>query len=169
MRHLFAKTVVAPLSVASVSLFYFLRYPRPPSHGPTDGDHEMFSRSREDYLSQLPTQALLRGLFVHSFCTHPRLVDLGIYLMKSQRWPNPIFEPLVRHTFFAQFCGYLVCALYSDSTAEKPERKPSVLVLSSRPAELFPFSVIQRRPPTPRLRSRPLNWRRFAAFKLSAR
>lgn len=105
MRHLFGKLVAAPVTVVSVSLGYFLRYPRPPSAGPVDSENELFLQSREDHLALLPPKAILRGLFVHSFCTHPRLVDLGIYIMKSQRPSNPVFDSLIRHTFFAQFCG----------------------------------------------------------------
>src|SRR5277367_2032122 len=104
MRRLFTKFVLAPVSVTSVSLLYFLRYPRPPNHGPIDSDDEMFLQSREDHLAHLPTKTLFRGLFVHSFCTHPRLVDLGIDLIKAQQRPNPIFDSLLRNTFFAQFC-----------------------------------------------------------------
>ena len=105
MRNLFAKLVAAPVTVTSVSVLYFLRYPRPPTTGPVDSEDELFTQSREDHLSQLPTKAILRGLFVHSFCTHARLVDLGIYLMKSRPRSNSIFDSLIRHTFFAQFCG----------------------------------------------------------------
>src|SRR5271154_804963 len=106
MRRLFTKFVFAPVSVTTASFLYFVRYPRPPSHGPIDSDDEMFLQSREDHLAQLPTKTLLRGLFVHSFCTHPRLVDLGIHLMKAQNRPNPVFDSLIRHTFLAQFCGF---------------------------------------------------------------
>ena len=106
-RHLFRKVVAASLGAGGVSLVYFLRYPRLPANGHLDADNELFVRSRDAYLAQLPTKSLLRSLFVHSFCTHPHLVDLGIQIMKGQHRSIPILDCIVRHTFFAHFCGYI--------------------------------------------------------------
>lgn len=106
MKHLFRRLVVAPLGVGVVSSVYFFRYPRLPHPGPADADNELFLRSRDEYLAQLSTKTLLRSLLVHSFCTHPRLVDLGIEIMKGQQRSIPILDSIIRHTFFAHFCGY---------------------------------------------------------------
>lgn len=104
MRHLFRRFIVAPLGVTAASLAYLIRYPRPPQQGPPDADNEVFAYSREERLTQLPTKILLRSLFVHSFCSHPRLVDLGISTMKSGH-SNFLLDGIIRHTFFAHFCG----------------------------------------------------------------
>lgn len=106
MKHLLRRFIVAPLGVGGVSLFYFLRYPRLPSIRPLDADNEMFKHSRDEHLARLPTTILLRRLFVHAFCTHPRLVDFGIWIMKTQRGSVPVLDSIIRHTFFVQFCGY---------------------------------------------------------------
>src|SRR5271169_4622134 len=114
MKHLFRRLVVAPLGLGSVSLYYFLRYPRLPNGGPLDADNEMFLGSRQESLARLPTKTLLRSLFVHAFCTHPRLVDLGIQIMKSERRSTPLLETIIRHTFFAQFCGFIILLIEVD-------------------------------------------------------
>jgi hypothetical protein len=106
MKHLRRRFAIAPLGVGGFSLFYFLRYPRLPSIGPLDADNEIFKHSRDDHLARLPTTTLLRRLFVHAFCAHPRFVDIGIWIMKTQQRPFPILDSIIRHTFFAQFCGY---------------------------------------------------------------
>ena len=106
MKHLLRRFVVGPLSVGGVSLFYFLRYPRLPSAGPLDADNEIFQHSRDEHLARLPTTTLLRSLFIHAFCTHPRLVDFGIWVMKAQQGRVPFLDFIIRHSFFAQFCGY---------------------------------------------------------------
>ena len=106
MNRFLRRFVFAPLGVGGVSLFYFLRYPRLPSVGLLDADNEMFQHSRDKHLARLPTTTLLRKLFVHALCTHPRLVDIGIWIMKAQQQPIPVLDSVIRHTFFAQFCGY---------------------------------------------------------------
>jgi hypothetical protein len=105
MKHLFRRAVVAPLALGSASLLYLLRFPRPPRNGPPDSDHEMFRHARAEYLAQMPTTQLLRSLFVHSFCSHSRLVDIGMWVMKSPSLQNPVFDYVIRQTFFAEFCG----------------------------------------------------------------
>lgn len=105
MNHLFRRAVVVPLAVGSASLLYLLRFPRPPRNGPRDSDHEMFRHARAEYLAQMPTNQLLRSLFVHSFCSHPHLVDFGMWVMKSPSLQNPVFDSIIRNTFFAEFCG----------------------------------------------------------------
>ena len=106
MKRLLRNFVIAPLGVGTVSLAYFLRYPRPRSWEQPEADNAMFSRSRDGYLPRLPMGTLLRGLFVHSFCAHQRLVDLGILMMKAhQKRHVPVLDTFLRHTFFAQFCG----------------------------------------------------------------
>jgi hypothetical protein len=85
---------------------YFTRYPRPPDSGPPDADHVLFTQAKGVYLAQLPTRTLLRSLFVHSFCTHPRLVDFGIWIMNAREGLSvPVLDSIIRHTFFAHFCG----------------------------------------------------------------
>ena len=107
MKSIFRTFVLAPLGIGGASLFYLVRYPRPPKTGPPDAENELFKQSRGDYLGQLSTKTLLRSLFVHSFCTHPRLVDAGIKLMNAREGTAvPILDPIIRHTFFAHFCGY---------------------------------------------------------------
>src|SRR5271163_2822520 len=103
----FTKFVLIPSGVGAVSLVYFLRFPRPPASRALDADDVIFLRTRPERLTQIPTNILLRNLFVHSFCTHPRLVDLGIYLVNNQSWSIPFLSPIIRHSFFKHFCGYL--------------------------------------------------------------
>ena len=107
MQGLFRRVVFGPLVLGSASLFYLLRFPRPPRNGPRDSDHEMFLNARSEYLAQTPTKQLLRSLFVHAFCAHPHLANLGIRVMKMPQSQNFIFDSIVRRTFFAEFCGYL--------------------------------------------------------------
>lgn len=98
---------VAPLAAGTSGLVYFLRYPRPSKNLFPESDNELFASSRRQTVEQLPNSILLRSLFVHSFCAHQRLVDLGITLMKIRQHRSiPILDSIVRHTFFAQFCGY---------------------------------------------------------------
>jgi hypothetical protein len=107
MNRLFRKAVVAPLALGGASLVYFLRFPRPARNGPPDSDNEMFLHARRECLAQTPTKQLLKSLFVHSFCAHPHLVDLGVKFMETPQLQNPLFDYVIRHTFFAEFCGYL--------------------------------------------------------------
>ena len=107
MQRLFRRVVVGPLALGTASLFYFLRFPRPPRNGPRESDNEMFLNARSEYLAEAPTKQLLRSLFVHAFCAHPRLADLGIRVMKMPQSQNFVFDFIIRRTFFAEFCGYL--------------------------------------------------------------
>ena len=105
MKNLFRRVVVAPLALGTTSLLYLLRFPRPPSNGPADSDHEMFRHAKAEDLAQMPATHLLRSLFVHAFCSHPHLVDLGMWVMKTPSLQNPVFDYIIRQTFFSEFCG----------------------------------------------------------------
>jgi hypothetical protein len=97
------------LSAGTVGgVVYFMRFPRPSKSLPADADNELFTQSRAEMLARLPTSALLRSLFVHSTCSHPALVDLGLKVISYRKSrPTPLWDTLVRHTFFAHFCGYV--------------------------------------------------------------
>lgn len=104
----FLTFTVAPLGIVGVSGYWFVRYPRPPERGPPDADDELFRNARGEYLTQLPTRVLFRSLFVHSFCTHPWLVDSSITFMNLRQGKSvPVLDTGIRHTFFAHFCGYV--------------------------------------------------------------
>ena len=113
MRRL-TKFVLIPSGVSAASLIYFLRFPRAPPSRPSEADEVIFRRTREERLTQIPTNVLLRNLFVHSFCTHPRLVDLGIYMVNHQPWTIPFLSPIIRNSFFKHFCGYLRLLYHAD-------------------------------------------------------
>src|SRR5262245_25581409 len=104
---------LGPFAVAggatTASLVYFLRYPRQlPQSGPPEAGNDLFTGHRAASLARVSLKTLVRSLFVHAFCTHPRLVDAGIYLVQARQGrPTPILDYVVRHTFFAHFCGYV--------------------------------------------------------------
>lgn len=102
----FLTAAVTPLGVASVSGYWFVRYPRLPEKGPPDADNALFRNARREYLGQPPATVLVRSLFVHSFCTHPWLVDYSTKFMNLRHGKSiPVLDSLIRHTFFAHFCG----------------------------------------------------------------
>ena len=106
MRYPFARLVLTPLGLGAASFVYFLRFPRPKG-APQDVDNDLFTSLRAEYLAQLQTSALVRSLLIHSFCTHPRLVDLGVKIATIQNGPISLLDSFVRQTFFKHFCGYL--------------------------------------------------------------
>lgn len=102
----FLSVAITPLGLASASGYWFVRYPRPPEKGPPDADNALFWTARREYLAQLPTTVLVRSLLVHSFCTHPWLVDYSIKFMDLKHGKSiPVLDSVIRHTFFAHFCG----------------------------------------------------------------
>ena len=123
MKRFLGRFIAAPVGLGGVSFYYFLRYPRLPRPGPPDADNEMFLSSREEKLGQLSVTGLVRGLFVHAFCAHPRLIDFGIWTMKRQH-PIPVLDYVIRHTFFAQFCGHVCSKIKLISAVVRQERKP---------------------------------------------
>src|SRR5579862_1266913 len=100
--------LLTPFAAGTSALTFLIRFPTINSGNILlDSDDELFTIPRKEALAQLPVRTLLRSLFVHSVCAHPRLVDMGITLIKArQNHSIPIFDTIIRQTFFAHFCGY---------------------------------------------------------------
>src|SRR5579859_161208 len=95
MKSILRARYVVPATICGGTAWFF-RCPQPPSKSPPAADNDLFLNARAGYLSQLPTSTLMRSLCVHSFCTHPRLVDFGISVMHARgKRSVPILDSLI--------------------------------------------------------------------------